>query len=418
MTQAMIIEKTDYAVRHAITILQRFFPSPRNFIVRLWDHTELPADSDPKFTLVINQPGALRRMLSPSVGLSLAEAYISGDFDIEGDFYTALDQAISPAGLGLTPTEITSLQLDFRLNDNPSNEFFALWLDKRMQYSCGYFLTGMENLETAQALKIDHICQKLRLKPGERLLVIDCGWGGLAIAAAQRYQAEVVGVTPNEQQAAYGTGQVSRMGLGGQVKILNDDYLDLKTNRFDKIVSVGKFEPVGRRHLPEYFSHVFHLLKPGGLFLNQGISRRGQRSDLSRLKGPTYPTGLQILGQTYFQRDALGSGNFSPRHIVPDGEMVTLSEANLVAESTGLEVREVECLREHYALTLRHWVSRIEEHKDEAVQLVGEAEYRAWQLYLSFYVLGFEAGRINASETLFAKPPIGKANSPLYLSTR
>jgi cyclopropane-fatty-acyl-phospholipid synthase len=433
-------------VEQTCALIERIFPAPRNFSIKLWGEAELPADIPAQFTLVLNHPGALRRMFTPPIELSAGEAYIYGDFNIEGDLYALYGLLDTLLGNNFTATEAASLVRDIRRlpNDGPqhtitrqpaklhgklhsrerdlqairfhynvSNEFYSLWLDKQMQYSCGYFPTGTEDLDTAQAKKIAHICRKLRLKPGERLLDIGCGWAGLAIAAAQNYGVKVVGVTLSDKQASYGQDQAARLGLDDQVRVEMRDYRDLEQESFDKIVSVGMFEHVGRTHLPEYFSQAHRLLKPGGLFLNHGISRRAQTADLALLKGLDSDHHLALPVQSYFERKVLGLGSFSQHYIFPDGELVPVSEANLIAEASGFEVRDVEDLREHYALTLRNWVRRLEEHHAEAAAMVSEAVYRTWRLYMSFSAVQFENWQIAVHQSLLAKPEKGKVRLPM-----
>ena len=445
------MEKTDVAfkdpaVDRTTALLEFIFPSPRNFSVRLWDQGELPADSDPAFTLVLNHPGALRRMFSPPIELSLGEGYIYGDFDIEGNFFAMFGLVDILTGRNFTPAEVAVLLKDLqglpksgptwavtrkpanlqgklhsrerdraaiRFHYNVGNEFYALWLDRQMQYSCGYYPTGREDLDTAQSRKIEHICRKLRLKPGEQLLDIGCGWGGLARAAAQKYGVRVLGVTLSERQAEYAQEKAARLGISDRVQVELRDYRDLENESFDKIVSVGMFEHVGRTHLPEYFSQAHRLLKPGGLFLNHGISRSGLPSDLGLLKGLDEKGRLLAAGQTFFEQKVLGTGTFSQQYIFPDGELVPVSEANLIAEAEGFEVRDVENLREHYALTLRNWVRRLEDHHNEAARLVDETVYRTWKLYMSYCAVLFEAAMIGIHQSLLAKPANGKVNLPM-----
>jgi cyclopropane-fatty-acyl-phospholipid synthase len=281
------------------------------------------------------------------------------------------------------------------------NDFYSLWLDRDMQYSCGYFLTGAEDLDTAQEHKVEHICRKLRLQPGERLLDIGCGWGGLARYTAQKYDVHVLGVTLSKNQMLYANHEIARVNLGDRTVVKLQDYRDLRAGSFDKIVSVGMFEHVGRSHLPEYFAQAYRLLKPGGLFLNHGISRR--------MTGNSRASGWQ----TFVDRNILGSGSFVWRYIFPDGELTPVSEVNALAEAAGFEVRDVENLREHYALTLRHWVSRLEACRAEAIKAVGEVTYRTWRLYMAASAHGFESGNINVNQTLLAKMDKGRSNIPL-----
>ncbi len=435
MSHTLTLSTTDSTVSRAVSLFDRLFPPPRAFGVRLWDGTELPPAGRPAFSLILNHPGALRRMFTPPIELSLGEAFIYGDFNIQGDIFSAFslidDIAARPFSLG----DIAALTrhvlvlpksgparprgrgtahlrgaLHSRERDRAAiqyhydvgNDFYSLWLDRHMQYSCAYFPTGAEDLDTAQERKLEHICRKLRLQSGERLLDIGCGWGGLALYAAQKYGVHVQGVTLSKNQMAYANWQIAQTNLGGRVSIKLKDYRDLETGSFDKIVSVGMFEHVGRSHLPEYFLQVYRLLKPGGLFLNHGISCRMQVSN-----------SRKSSWQRFLERNILGSGTFVWRYIFPDGELTPVSEVNTPAEAAGFEVRDVENLREHYALTLRHWVNRLEAHRVEAVKAAGEVTYRTWRLYMSASAHGFESGNINVNQTLLAKMDKGKSNIPL-----
>ena len=289
-----------------------------------------------------------------------------------------------------------------RYHYDVGNDFYALWLDRRMNYSCAYFRTGTEDLDTAQEAKLEHICRKLRLTPDEHLLDIGCGWGGLAIYAAQEYGVNALGVTLSEKQHALANERIAAAGLTDRAAVQLVDYRDLGDLQFDKIVSVGMFEHVGRSHLPEYFAHAYRLLKPGGLFLNHGISAH-----------PRAATRNDSAWTRLIERHLLGSGQFVGRYIFPDGELEPVSEANLRAEQAGFEVRDVENLREHYALTLRQWVARLQAHRDAAVRLVGDPVYRTWRLYMAGSAVGFGSGVINVNQTLLAKPALGAVNVPL-----
>ncbi|CAG0966873.1 partial putative fatty acid methyltransferase, partial [Planctomycetaceae bacterium] len=364
-----------------------------------------------------------------------------GDFDIDGDIFAAFtlfdvifNRSISAGEVVALAREILALpssgparplgrgpsrlkgarhsrerdRAAIQYHYNVGNEFYALWLDRRMQYSCAYFATDKEDLHTAQERKVEHICRKLRLKPGERLLDIGCGWGGLALYAAEKYGVHVLGVTLSDRQMEYANEQIARAGLGDRVSIKLQDYRDLAAESFDKIVSVGMFEHVGRDQLPEYFSQAYRLLEPGGLFLNHGISYRPAIEYTSEPPAQT-PSGWQ----TVIGRKLLGTGSFVNRYVFPDGELVPVSEANLIAERSGFEVRDVESLREHYALTLRHWVNRLAEHRVEASQATDEVTYRTWRLYMAVFASGFEAGHINVNQSLLIKQDRGKSNVPL-----
>ncbi len=419
-----------------IAFLNQLLPPPRDYAIRLWDDAFLEEVPHPRFILVFRNPGAARRMFSLPIELSLAEAYIRGDFDIEGDmlgafrlFDTFGSHPWSPRellvllrlrdGLPMEPvrTIITrgpvqlygskhSRQRDkaaVQYHYDVGNDFYSLWLDSRMCYSCAYFRTGAEDIDTAQEQKLDHICRKLRLKTGETLLDIGCGWGGLALFAAQHYGVKALGVTLSGRQVEFANQRIGAANMASQVNVRLLDYRDLEDERFDKMVSVGMFEHVGRGHLPEYFAQAYKLLKPGGLFLNHGIAVHPYASS----PGHHTPWGRFVNDKI------LGSGRFSQGYIFPDGELEPVSDVNLAAEQAGFEVRDVENLREHYALTLRHWVARLQEHRDEAVRLADETVYRTWKLYMSGSVYGFEAGRINVNQTLLARMDNGCSSVPL-----
>ena len=435
--------------RRTVALLDRLFPPPHAFAVRLWDGTTLPG-ADPTFTLVLNHPGALRRMFTPPIERALGEAFIYGDFDVDGDIFAAVTlfddfatHAFSPGAIAALARDLLALPKSgaarlagrgpVRLRGAPhsrgrdraaiqyhydvGNDFYALWLDSRMQYSCAYFPTGTEDLETAQEHKLDYLCRKLRLQRGERLLDIGCGWGGLAMYAAERYGVHVLGITLSQQQAHYANTQIARAGLGARASVKLSDYRDLGANSFDKIVSVGMFEHVGRRHLPDYFAAAYRLLKPGGLFLNHGIAQHAPvlHTRAARTAACCAPrrTERESFWRHFVRRRILGEGSFAQRYVFPDGELVPVSYANLAAEQAGFEVRDVENLREHYALTLRHWVDRLAARQVEAINVTDEVTYRTWRLYMAASAQSFAAVNITVNQTLLAKPVGGKANLPL-----
>jgi cyclopropane-fatty-acyl-phospholipid synthase len=418
--------------------------SERPFALRLWDGTvEGPGvGREPGFTLVLNRPGALRRMLLPPTDLALGEAYLRDDFDVEGDLEKATELADvlaarlrSPAVLARLARRLRKLPADevqekagdgtarhlggrlhsrkrdaaaVRSHYDVGNQFYALWLDGRMVYSCAYFETGEEDIHTAQVAKLDLICRKLRLEPGESLLDIGCGWGSLVLHAAERYGVRATGITLSERQAAFARARIAGAGLEDCCRIEVRDYRDLPRGAvFDKVVSVGMFEHVGRARLPTYFSQAYRLTRPGGLFLNHGIVTLS-----------SHPAPLRMLERPLSRRTS-----FIQRYVFPDGELVTPADVLRFAEAAGFETRDVESLREHYALTLRRWVGRLEEHCDEATSIAGEMTYRVWRLYMSGSARAFATGRIGVIQTLFSKNDgnglsgLPLTRKDLYLST-
>lgn len=391
--------------------------------VRLWDGSLWPDDSAREATLVLKHPGALRAMLLPGTEVGLGEAYLYDDFDIEGNIEAAFELAdlLAEKTLGgrqklRAASELIRLPTRDKVKQTKrgvarlsgkrhsierdrqavtyhydvSNEFYALWLDQRMVYSCAYFQTGMEDINTAQEQKLDYICQKLRLKSGQKLLDIGCGWGGLVIYAAQHYGVIAKGITLSKPQAELANQRIEAAGLGEVCKVEVQDYRELQEpQQYDALVSVGMFEHVGAGLLPVYFKMAWNLLEPGGVFLNHGIANRATNKSI---QGPT----------------------FSNSYVFPDGELVPISVTLNAAENVGFEVRDVESLREHYAMTLRHWVHRLEMHHDEALNYVDEPTYRVWRLFMSGSAYGFTKGRLNIYQTLLVKPTHqGESKLPL-----
>ena len=425
------VKTSDQAVQTTLSLLQDILgPSApasakRDFAVRLWDGTVWrpePAAGEPaRFTIVLQHPGALRKMFLPPNELTLGEAYIYNDFDIEGDIeavFSIADQFLEgrwgkveqlrygqrllslPKSGQARPDDAAAKLRGARhsrerdrqavtYHYNRSNDFYALWLDARMVYSCAYFASPDDDLDTAQERKLEYICRKLRLRPGERLLDIGCGWGGLVLYAAQHFGVDAYGITLSEPQAELAQQRIQQAGLAERCRVEVRDYRDVnQPGSFDKIVSVGMFEHVGEALLPVYFKQAWSVLRPGGVFLNHGIA--------SNMSIPS-----------------LEKDSFARHYVFPDGELVPINATLRAAESSGFEVRDVESLREHYALTLRHWVRRLEEHADEARKLTDDVTYRTWRLYMSGAAHGFQVGSSNIYQALLAKPAHGESGLPL-----
>lgn len=396
---------------------------PAEFAVKLWDGTAWsPCPGRiPRFTLALNHPGTLRSMFLPLNQVTLGEAYIYGDYDVEGNLedafavgeallrrkmpvaekwhaaalllqLPAMDRKRRESG-ALLQGQTHSRQRDrsaISYHYDVSNEFYSLWLDRFMVYSCAYFTSPDDNLDAAQERKLDYICRKLRLKKGEKLLDIGCGWGGLIIHAASKYGVEALGVTLSEEQAKLASERIAREGLSARCRVEVRDYRDIE-GTFDKVVSVGMFEHVGKVRLREYFQRAWHLLRPRGIFLNHGIA---ESRTTPPMRGPS----------------------FIDRYVFPDGELLPVSEALLTAEASGFEVRDVESLREHYALTLQHWVKRLEGAMVEARKWTDEMTCRIWRLYMAGSAHGFRSGRLNLYQTLLVKPENGASDFPMTRS--
>ena len=408
----------------------------REFTVRFWDGSEDGPASGSRFTLSIRRAGALRRAMLPPSELGIVEAYLRDDIDVEDNLEGAgiLSDVVarrlrSPLNVAALVRVLRTLPTDdlpsvdsgprraslwdrlrghtragdadqVRHHYDVGNDFYALWLDRRMLYSCAYFPTGGESLDAAQEAKLDHICRKLRLKAGERLLDVGCGWGGMLEYAATRFGVSGVGITLSEPQAIVARERLARAGVGDRVRIEVRDYRDLDpTWKFDKAVSVGMREHVGGKNLPAYYGAVERALVPGGLFLDHGIVRGGS----------WVGSGMfSWLAHRLWRRDA-----FIERYVFPGGELVPLGELMTIAERAGFEARDVENLREHYALTLRAWVARLEGAHVQAASMVGEHTYRVWRLYMAATTLGFASGRLTLIQTLLAKPhPDGSVSVP------
>lgn len=360
--------------------------------IRIGDAQAFDLGPDPQVTLVVRDPTLLTEITHPSLG-ALGRAYVEKRMDIEGPISAviAMGDALSVAlGDDDGPTDYVRESHDkatdaeaIRYHYDLSNDFYRLWLDPQMVYSCAYFETGSEDLATAQVAKLRHLCRKLRLKPGERLLDVGCGWGGLARLAAKEFGVEVLGVTLSEEQLKLGRERVEADGLDGKVTLELRDYRDLpRDGRFDKVVSVGMFEHVGHANLGLYFQQLYDAVRPGGLVMNHGITSR-------------FTDGRPV---------GRGAGDFIDRYVFPHGELPHLSVAVARMSEAGMEVVDVESLRLHYARTLDFWSDGLERNLERAAQLVPEETLRIWRLYLAGCAYGFKKGWINLHQILASRP--------------
>jgi cyclopropane-fatty-acyl-phospholipid synthase len=384
------------------------------FAVRTWDGWRWawrPSEA-PMCTLVVANPPALAALLAGPNELTLGEEFVNGSLDVEGDIFSVF--AVARHLFSRPPTlkrriaekaALTLFGLSRRLKDGavssrrrdrvsiayhydqPVN-FFQPWLGESLVYSCAYFHDHANSLDQAQHQKLDLVCRKLRLKPGERFLDIGCGWGSLVMHAGN-CGAHAHGITLSREQAATAQRRIQRAHLDGGCAAELRDYRDLdgKLPPFDKIASVGMFEHVGIKNLPLYFGIAYRLLKPGGLLLNHAIAR----SQLAPAR----------------------ADSFVERYVFPDGRLVTLTETLDAAQSQGFEVRDVENLREHYELTLRQWVDGLKAHREELLQQVPETTYRTWLLYMAGSAAAFRRGDIAVYQTLLSRPDHGRCSLPL-----
>ena len=400
-----------------LAILERLTPLRNGAVgVRLWDGTNFPDDKAHTCTIVLKHPGALRAMFATQDALSLAETYLLDVCDVEGDWNAMFDFGEEMSRFMATLPLRRKLELGRMLwlglpkphpprpkgwrerahlrgkrgsierakeavayHYNVPTEFYAGFLDRNMAYSSAIFESESEDLATAQIRKFEGICRELKLKPGQKLLDVGCGWGGFLIYAAQNYGVEVTGITLSDSQAEEANRRIHEEGLQDTCRVLLKDYRELEgSETFDAIASIEMFEHVGRELLTTYFSQARKLLKKGGLFLNQGTT---VETDDDRKRYPS----------------------FIKQYVFPDGEIVPIHVSIRASEESGFEVLDVHSIRPHYVQTCAHWVANLESMPLELREKYGEPIWRIWHLYTAVSGHGFRIGRLNCYQTLMRK---------------
>jgi len=380
--------------------LARLVPD-RPFALRFWDGTAVPATRAPGTTLTLRSPRALAYALHAPGQLGLGRAYVAGAIDVDdldalvtvADSWRLpalplrararllLDAARAAGTLSPPPVPAAELRprgtlhsrrrdaLSVRHHYDVSNQFFALFLDHSMTYSCAFFSRSDDHgsLEAAQEAKLELSCRKLSLEPGQRVLDVGCGWGGFAIHAASQHGVSVVGITLSEQQAAFARVRVRAAGLEHRIAIRVQDYRELTGERFDAVCSIGMVEHVGEERIDLYAQRLADLLRPGGRLLNHGIARLYEAP----------------------------SGAFNRRYVFPDSDPLPLSRVLLALERAGFVTEHVEGFRRDYVETLNHWARRLDERLDEAVRMAGSERVRVWRLYLRGARRSFESGYLS-----------------------
>jgi cyclopropane-fatty-acyl-phospholipid synthase len=413
MTKARLDESVETGAAAVLKPLITALTGTASAHIRFWDGSALgPVDAPAK--IIVRSPDAIRYIVWAPDELGVGRAYVSGSLAIDGDIFNAL-RAFSTAhvdlhaGMKSLPGGLAALKRLGVLGPPPTpppsearplgwrhtktrdadaishhydvgNDFYRLVLGPSMTYSCAYFADDQTSLEQAQASKHDLVCRKLGMhqRTGMRVLDIGCGWGSMALHAAREYGARVVGITISRKQADLARERVRAAGLDDQIEIRLMDYRDVSDGPFDAISSIGMFEHVGRERMAEYFAVLRTLLAPHGRLLNHAISSVG---------------GSRISKRSFLHR-----------YVFPDGELMDVGDVVLAMEEAGFEVRDVQALREHYALTLRQWVANLQADWDAAAALVGEDRCRIWLLYMAASAIGFEDGGISVHQVLGVVP--------------
>jgi len=429
------------AAHRIVNLAEHALSTPFPLRVRAWDGSEAGPRGVP--VLVVRRRRALRRLLWKPGELGLARGWVAGDLDVDGDLYTALDllsglfwnrgegdpaatradavrragaflrdpatyrlarSALALAGPGLPPAappeEVRkragiahSKRRDkaaIAHHYDVGNAFYALFLGPSMVYSCAVWPEPDTTLEQAQYAKLELVCRKLRLREGQRLLDVGCGWGSMVRHAAEHHGVRATGITLSVEQAAYARKRIAEAGLTDRVDIRVQDYRDVEDGPYDAISSIGMAEHVGNERYLEYAGTLYSLLRPGGRLLNHQIARR------------------PLIDEEAYRID-----EFIDRYVFPDGELAPVGATIARLEQAGFEARDMEALREHYALTLRAWVTNLEKHWDEAAAATSAGRARVWRLYMAASAVSFERNRIGVNQVLAVRPrPDGSADLP------
>ena len=417
-------------------LLNRLFEGYQGpcFAVRLWDGWSWRSSERTAAccTLVLRSPGALQLLVLHPSEISLGEAFLANEIDVEGDIFAvfAMAQHVFTSERGrrrravegvvqlfegirrwCTEGQKHSLARDQAAishhYDQPVS-FYGPWLGQSLVYSCAYFKSPEDDLDIAQYNKLELICRKLCLTREDRFLDIGCGWGSLVMHAAEHHGVFANGVTISEEQAAAAARRIEQEHLTQSCKVELLDYRQMQNRlgSFDKIASVGMFEHVGPAKLPEYFRTVYGMLKSGGLFLNHGIARAAK----ARFRGPRLADALdsRILRRIPLLRK-LRDPSFIDKYVFPDGELATIAEAVEAAEQAGFEVRDIENLREHYERTLRLWVEGLKRNAATLLSQVSEMTYRTWLVYMAACAAAFQRGDIAVYQMLLSRPDGGRS---------
>lgn len=360
--------------------------------VDLWNGQQLSLSHElPQVIIRVPRPSALACLFTPSLA-NLGAAYVEGKIEVEGkpSAIISIGNALASCTLKLEGRFSRIVRTiwhnkendleDIKYHYDVSNDFYRLWLDENLVYSCAYFENGDEDLATAQEKKIDHILTKIQVRPGDTLLDIGCGWGALVLRAAKKYGAKCVGITLSENQAALAKELIAQAGLSDQIEIRLQDYRDVG-GTYDRITSVGMFEHVGIQNLRGYFSKIHSLLADDGIVMNHGITSTDAES-----------------GETPY-----GNGEFIERYVFPHGQLPHIGSALKAMQEGGLEALDIENLRRHYARTCELWADNFEDRGDEIKRVAGARRYRIWRVYLAGCAYAFNQDWISLYQVVCVK---------------